>query len=788
MSVTFEDYKNHLYDVEVGEIKKKIFKKHYDKSKMSKKDIEKTQEFSDLLSAYISRSKKLITIRSLDESSNEYAYYKKHEKAIGDILSRGNKVLERDVQRIEAADTAYSINLDPIISKFDKYKESVLKKIRNYFLTNKIGFYELVDNGRYYNDKEKRYLSVDTVDKFVELFESCKFSYSLLIGCTYCKTYFKNHFKDAVEKLRPDTVEGRNNISEFNYKIWHRFEKELNYDKVLIDEINKEFTLETVFDLIKVNPHYIGLYDEIRHRTESLLRLQSDILNSIPENYPDLYPNTRKMDRHFVLHIGPTNSGKTYKAISAMKKSSKGVYLAPLRLLAYEQFDNLNKNGFPCNLLTGEEHMDVPSAKYVSSTIEMINLDETYEVGVIDEAQMLGDTDRGAAWTTAIVALKANEIHVCSAPNAKNLLIRLIEDCGDTCEIDYTERQTELKYDNSFSNFPKDVRDGDALIVFSRKHVHAVASILHKRNIECSIIYGALPYDVRHAEAEKFATGKTKVIVATDAIGMGLNLPIRRIVFLSTSKFDGTEYRDLTCEEVRQIAGRAGRYGIFDVGYFAKSNDEANKLNVNKTYKESPCALDTASIAMPESLIDLNVPLSKILKKWDETECADGYDKESIDTQLMLCNHIEQKVANNKHLLYKLITIPFSENDNSLLYIWEFFANNVIYNKGFKYQSQMPIVSEKSSLYNLERAYKICDLIYNFNRRFYDDPDAEKRIISVKKEISSYIMKKLDNRAFEKHTCKHCGCILPWNHMYGMCTNCYESMYGFRNDFYEDYL
>ena len=198
----------------------------------------------------------------------------------------------------------------------------------------------------------------------------------------------------------------------------------------------------------------------------------------------------------------------------------------------------MNLDGCACNLLTGEETIDIPGAKHQASTVEMLDLTKIYDCAVIDEAQMIADKDRGGAWTTAVLGVCAEEVHVCCAMNAVELLIHLIDDCEDTYEVVYHQRQTRLALDNENFDFPGSVHEKDALIVFSRRNVHAVASELQRRGVLCSVIYGALPYDVRHEEARKFMNGETQVVVATDAIGLGMNLPIRRIVFLEQSKFD----------------------------------------------------------------------------------------------------------------------------------------------------------------------------------------------------------------------------------------------------------
>lgn len=149
----------------------------------------------------------------------------------------------------------------------------------------------------------------------------------------------------------------------------------------------------------------------------------------LKNDLPALIEKAKKMHRRFVLHCGPTNSGKTYTALQALKKAKTGVYLGPLRLLALEVFDTLNKDGVPCSLLTGEESEEIPHADIVASTVEMLNVARHYDVAVIDEAQLITDLSRGSAWTTAILSVDASEVHLCFAPEALKLLTLLLDEC-----------------------------------------------------------------------------------------------------------------------------------------------------------------------------------------------------------------------------------------------------------------------------------------------------------------------------------------------------------------------
>ncbi|MBM6838667.1 RNA helicase, partial [Clostridium saudiense] len=173
-------------------------------------------------------------------------------------------------------------------------------------------------------------------------------------------------------------------------------------------------------------------------------KVKDEIQDIILDDPIDEYEEARAMKRHFILHVGDTNTGKTYASIQRLMEAESGVYLAPLRLLALEVQDKLNSENIRCSLLTGEEEDIISYAYHISSTIEKLQLETTYDVCVIDEAQMIADKQRGWAWTRAIIGVLAPEIHICMAPEAKDIIIKLIKDCKDTYEVIEHKRDTEL--------------------------------------------------------------------------------------------------------------------------------------------------------------------------------------------------------------------------------------------------------------------------------------------------------------------------------------------------------
>lgn len=301
------------------------------------------------------------------------------------------------------------------------------------------------------------------------------------------------------------------------------------------------------------------------------------------EEYFNQFQLARSLKRHHHFYLGPTNSGKTYQALIVLERAKSGVYLAPLRLLAMEVRDRLVAAGVPCNLITGEERVLMAGAQHTASTIEMMNPAKIVEVAIIDEIQMLQDDDRGSAWTSALVGIPAKQVFICGSNAVTNPCVAAITAMDETYEITYLQRKTPLLLEDeslcgkrySRQKIKPKLQKGDAIIAFSRKDVLTFSARFRQWGFTVASIYGALSPEVRRTESERFCNGTADILVATDAIGMGLNLPIRRVVFSNIHKFDGVASRPLNATEVRQIAGRAGRFGIYDTGYVnVLENDE----------------------------------------------------------------------------------------------------------------------------------------------------------------------------------------------------------------------
>ncbi|KAH8814691.1 P-loop containing nucleoside triphosphate hydrolase protein [Flagelloscypha sp. PMI_526] len=318
------------------------------------------------------------------------------------------------------------------------------------------------------------------------------------------------------------------------------------------------------------------------------------------------FPRARMKKRRFILHVGPTNSGKTHHALRALAASRSGCYAGPLRLLAHEVFERLNlgqicplgmdpsapprpvsrpsfnddegaqpqrvtRMGNPdwvraCNMITGEEHKYVMDASLQSCTVEMVSLNTSFDVLVVDEIQMLNSSQRGFAWANVVLGSLANEIHLCGEDAAEPLVRAMLALTGDDLEVRRYQRLSPLiPAEKSLNNNWENIEKGDAVVCFSRTDIFAVKAKIEKHTgMRVAIVYGKLPPEIRSEQALLYNDPDSgyDVLVGSDAMGMGLNLKIRRIVFYKLEKPSGANHsRDLATSQIKQIAGRAGRFG-----------------------------------------------------------------------------------------------------------------------------------------------------------------------------------------------------------------------------------
>ena len=505
-------------------------------------------------------------------------------------------------------------------------------------------------------------------------------------------------------------------------------------------------------------------------------KVKDKILELVPAR-PELeFPEVRQMHRHFILHIGPTNSGKTFRSLERLKLAANGVYLGPLRLLALEVFEQMQKYHVPCTMRTGQECIEEDGSRVMASTIEMADFDENYDIAVIDEAQLVADPDRGHSWTKAILGLRAPEIHICMSPAAEAVICHLIDLCEDTYEVERYERKTELLCENKAFVFPDDVRQGDALIAFSKKSVLDVAGRLEEVGVNASVIYGSLPPEIRRRQMHLFHKKKTKVVVATDAIGMGLNLPVKRIVFLQAEKFDGVTRRLLTTAEVKQIAGRAGRFGLYPKGYVT-ATEEPDLAYIEERMADTEKPLTQVNLGFPQILLDIDAPLDELLEIWHSVTPSDPFVKENIDEALFLYDQAKLYKEwidgfQEKRTLYKMITCPIDIKDKKVVDLWLHYCKT--YTADISLERPVLCRDKKAGIQQYETYYKQLDLYYQFSHRMQkviEEDWLRREREKTEMKIMSYLTKGKQNYIAR---CRYCGKLLPLGSTFQVCDDCFR--------------
>lgn len=499
-----------------------------------------------------------------------------------------------------------------------------------------------------------------------------------------------------------------------------------------------------------------------RRRKEEEARMIDDIFGR--EYYP---PASRNI--HYILHTGETNTGKTFQALTRMKKANSGLYLAPLRLLALEVFEKLNEEQVSCSLKTGEEEKLVMGAMHQSSTVEMFHEKDFYEVIVIDEAQMIADKDRGFSWYRAITKANAKEVHIICSLHAKAMILQLLGDSH--VEINEYKRDIPLEVETQTFHL-NHTRKGDALVCFSRRGVLETAAELQKTGRQVSMIYGSMPPETRKKQMERFINGETSTIVSTDAIGMGLNLPIRRIVFLENDKFDGIRRRLLTSQEVKQIAGRAGRRGIYDIGKVAFTSEQRKMKQLLEKEDEN---IEGFTIAPTQTVIErfqkYSNKLGLFFYLWDHFKSPEGTKKASLSEEKLLYESISGTMVEARlslHDLFSFLRLPFSTSEPTLRSQWKSNMEAIVENR------ELPEPHVKgTNLEEMELAYKAIGLhllfLYKLEKRteaYYWE--------RVREEISDKIHELLKSGIkSRKKICRVCGKDLPAMFRYSICNECY---------------
>jgi len=530
---------------------------------------------------------------------------------------------------------------------------------------------------------------------------------------------------------------------------------------------NRHYWKKSDVEIVLADPEFrrdFAKVEELRRKQRERAEAMRSLLLSF--GGMEMIEQAKDMYRKVYIHVGLTNSGKTYDGLQALKKAESGAYLGPLRLLALEVFDTLNDDGVPCSLLTGEERIDVPFSNIVASTIEMCDYYKHYDVVVIDEAHLVADRERGSHWTRAILSIDADELHICTAPEGLGIIENLIHNTGSSYEVVHHQRLTPLEFAGEFEDLSK-VEPGDALITFSRREVLRIAAELEAAGVKASVVYGALPPPSRREEVRKFASGETSVVVATDAIGMGVSLPIRRVIFCKTKKYDGVSTRRLMVSEVKQIAGRAGRYGKYDVGYVLTMDTPEH---IEYCLKEETPPVTHLTIPFPQDALRSDYPLQELLEAWQQLPPVEGFSREDMWESMVLLEEMKPvpKKA-TKEEIFSCITCPVDVKSPELVAYWKsccqsFFRKEPLPHPAF-------IDDESLNLEDCELQYAALDVYSRMLKKAGEKDETMTEKLQLCEKINSLL---LETKQDYLKKCKYCGFPLPPDFKFNVCDRCFR--------------
>ena len=353
--------------------------------------------------------------------------------------------------------------------------------------------------------------------------------------------------------------------------------------------------------------------------------------------------------------LGPTNTGKTFLAIETMLSFNSGMIGFPLRLLAREVYDKVIKKIDPSivALITGEEKIIPLNAKYFLCTAESMPVDKDLEFVGIDEIQMCNDHERGHIFTDRLLNLRGEKLTMFMGSNTiKSIIEKLDED------IEFTNKERFSKL--SFNGHKKisRIERKSAIIAFSTEEVYAIAELIRRQKGGAAIVMGSLSPKTRNAQVSLYQSGDVDYLVATDAIGMGINMDLDHVYFSNLKKFDGQKLRRLNLYEIGQIAGRAGRY--LNNGYFGITGDCGEISSDEAEVIEKHKFTEIQNIFWRNSKLNFNNKIS-LLKSLEEKPNKDW---------LKRINECEdEKVL--KYFLKDTPNINIEDNSEILKIIWE---------------------------------------------------------------------------------------------------------------------
>jgi ATP-dependent RNA helicase SUPV3L1/SUV3 len=507
---------------------------------------------------------------------------------------------------------------------------------------------------------------------------------------------------------------------------------------------------------------------------------REELLAKTIRDFKNLFPLARELKRKIVFHVGPTNSGKTYQALKALKEATTGYYLAPLRLLALEGYENLKADGIAVSLITGEEEIIDEESTHISSTIEMMNAAVDVDVCVIDEIQMISDHDRGWAWANALMGIPAKKVILTGSINALFAVEELCTYLEEDLEVIHFERKNELEM-MTYPTSMKKIEPQTAIVAFSRRDVLSLKQQLSER-YSVSVVYGNLSPEVRREEAKRFREGESQILVSTDAIAMGLNLPIKTLLFAKDNKFDGLRRRELLPTEVSQIAGRAGRYGLEEKGYVGTLDDNALSTITSAFHAPLPdIKLPVSVMASLEHIMLIGEILETenvtiILGFFADNMEFDGpFKAANIDSMLEIAAIVDEYHLDLKTRYY-LSCAPASVNSPYIESVFHRYIKQVEAGGQVLYipPRDLPAFAQTNDmLLNAEDRVREISLYLWLSFKFPDIFQDTQKALQARMRLNNYIEKSLRQGHFTKQ-CRKCGKVLDFSYRFSICDSCHS--------------
>ncbi|MDE3012418.1 MAG: helicase, partial [Pseudomonadota bacterium] len=503
----------------------------------------------------------------------------------------------------------------------------------------------------------------------------------------------------------------------------------------------------------------------------------------LPTRLDGFYPKARALKRTLHLVIGPTNSGKTHRALERLQRASSGLYLGPLRLLALEVRDRLLDMGIPTSLVTGELIEEIEDARFISATVEMVDFDREVDVVVIDEVQMLGDEERGSAWLQAILGAPGREVWLLGAPEARAPVMALAEWMNEPVEVTELERLTPFEIQRSATRLA-DVPAGSAVVAFSRSQVIDIAGELRERFRKTpALVYGALSPEVRREQARQFREGEADVLVCTDAVGLGLNLPIKAMYFSTGVKFNGKQEVPVPRDLVWQIAGRAGRYGMGEDGQVGALNPETLAY-VRRALSRRPDPVPIhfryeANWVIVEALarfLDTDRLAEILFYFWRELALERSREFEPVvpPSQVGLAWRVDRHALDLRvKLMLSRAPVPMVRDET--VPEFEMFVASIARKEPVRLasypmlQAHLQSRDQESAEQSVRLLTLYCWLHYRLPTLFPEFPQAQAEQSTLNDAILAFIGRNRGKK------CRECGRSMPWQTRFRLCEPCFRA-------------